>query len=132
MLIFFFLSFFCPCFLSFQASSVALARQIFSDLDDHLLPKGKHGRADALLIASYGHLVRVQEQGLDSSLKDVFVQAGIQGISSERLRLDLLTGNELKVMLKERGLKVSGNKGELIERLLDHSGNKGKQDENSA
>ena len=90
------------------------------------------GRADALLIASYGHLVRVQEQGLDSSLKDVFVQAGIQGISSERLRLDLLTGNELKVMLKERGLKVSGNKGELIERLLDHSGNKGKQDENSA
>ena len=111
-----------------QASSVALARQIFPGLAEHLSPKGKHGRADALLIASYGHLVRVQEQGLDSTLKHVFLEAGIEGIGSERLRLDLLTANELKLMLKERGLKVSGNKGELIERLLDHSGNRGEED----
>ncbi len=104
-----------------KASSVALARKTFPDLDEHLSPKGKHGRADALLIASYGHLVRVQEEGLNSSLKETFLEAGIDGISSERLKLDLLTANELKILLKDRGLKVSGKKGDLIERLLQHS-----------
>ncbi|QDZ19853.1 SAP domain-containing protein [Chloropicon primus] len=107
-----------------KSSSVALARQIFPELEEELLPKGKHGRADALLIASYGHLVRAQEEGLQSSLKDVFVEAGLKGLSSEKLKLDLLTANELKVLLKDRGLKVSGKKGELIERLLEHGGEK--------
>ena len=104
-----------------QASSVALARQIFPDIDDHLQPKGKHGRSDALLIASYGHLVRLQEKKQEnSSLKTTFLEAGVTGINSKRLRLDLLTANELKVLLKARGLKISGKKGELIERLLDN------------
>ena len=103
-----------------KTSSVALAKQIFPSLEGELLPKGKHGRADALLIASYGHLIRVQEEGLGSSLKDVFEGQGLKGLSSERLKLDLLTANELKVLLKSRGLKVSGKKGELIERLLEH------------
>ncbi len=43
-----------------KEGSVALAREIFPHLGERLSPKGKHGRADALLIASYGHLVRVQ------------------------------------------------------------------------
>ncbi len=103
-----------------QDSSVALAKHIFPALETHLSPKGKHGRADALLIASYGHLVRVQEQKLDSSLRHLFRAAGIKGIDSERLKLDLLTANEIKVLLKSKGLKVSGKKGELIERLLSY------------
>ena len=105
-----------------KTSSVALARQIFPELEGHLSPKGKHGRSDALLIASYGHLVRVQEgNAAGSTLKDVFMAAGLKNISSERLKLDLLTANELKVLLRDRKLKVSGKKGELIERLLQHS-----------
>ncbi len=63
----------------------------------------------------------VQEEGLESSLKAAFGAAGVTGLGSERLKLDLLTANELKILLKERRLKVSGNKAELIERLLQHS-----------
>ena len=62
-----------------------------------------------------------QEEGLESSLKEAFTGAGITGISSERLKLDLLTANELKLLLKERRLRVSGSKAELIERLLEYS-----------
>lgn len=102
-----------------KETSVALAKKVFPDLESHLSPKGKHGRADALLIASYGHLIRMQEQQMTSSLKESFRESGITGLDSERLKLDLLTANELKLLLKREGLKVSGKKSELIERLLE-------------
>ena len=101
-----------------KTSSVALAKQIFPSLEGELLPTGKHGRADALLIASTATSFESRRRA--SPRPRTSSGAGLKGLSSERLKLDLLTANELKVLLKSRGLKVSGKKGELIERLLEH------------
>ena len=55
----------------------------------------------------------------DTPVSGLVVSHGAEGKGLSRESLEAMVVPELKVLLRERGLKVSGRKAELIERMLE-------------
>jgi len=117
---------------SSKDDSIDLAKLVFPEAEKMLSRKKDHGRAESLLIAAYGHARETLQANKDIEYADIVKHDSVckrvfdvleqKGLVSENGVAYFgpyfgRTGLELKHDLKQRGLKVSGTKGELILRL---------------